>query len=941
MREIEKKAPEEKRRNKTKENGNPERETKENPARGNKAGENRIEENKAEENLARKNPAKENKAEENRTKKNRAKENNPKENPAEENKTKKNRAKGNNFKKNTARKNKTKENTVKGNQAEENKTKKNRAKGNNPKKNPAKENIVQETKTEENTAKENTIKENNFKENKTKKKKPKKNQTKKNQARANQVRENKADKNRSGKGRESEAQRRKKLLCDLVQDKSYIPMKEKELASLLQVSREEREEFRRLLGELLAEGKLAVNGKGRYQRGDGDVIVGTFLSSAKGYGFVETEESEEDLFIPEEYTGGAFHKDKVQAVLLPSGRKGSHHREARVIRILERGFTQVVGTYERTGQHYGFVTPDLAKLSQDIFIPEEHSRGAVNGHKVVVELTDYGGDRRNPEGRVVEILGHVNDPGVDILSIVKGYELPVEFDSRVMEQAERVAKPVSAADRKGRRDLRDVVMVTIDGEDAKDLDDAVSLTFDGKFYYLGVHIADVSNYVQEHSALDREALKRGTSVYLVDRVIPMLPHTLSNGICSLNAGEERLALSCLMKIDRKGEIVDHEITESVVCVDQRMSYTAVKNILEDGTLVEREKAYQGYASLAPMFREMRELSALLRRRRKKRGSIDFDFPECRIVLDENGHPTDIRAYERNVATDIIEDFMLAANETVAQHFHWLELPFLYRVHDVPDPENIEKLSAFIRNYGYSMKLTGKRGSRTGGEEVHPREIQKLLARVAGTPEEPMISRLALRSMKQARYSVNCTGHFGLACRYYCHFTSPIRRYPDLQIHRIIKEQLRGRMKGERPDHYRELLPEVAKRTSDLERRADEAERETDKLKKVEYMEGHLGEEYDGVISGVTRWGIYVELPNTVEGLVHVTKLPGYDRYVFREESGEMVGTATGRVFRLGMPVRVKAVSCDRVVRTIDFDLVEEDEERGGSAAWQRKKKRRG
>ena len=726
-------------------------------------------------------------------------------------------------------------------------------------------------------------------------------------------------------GSENSAEKRKKVICDLVNDPVYVPMKEKELVMLLQVSKEDREEFRRILQELLAEGKLMLTIKGKYMKSNGKVLTGTFISNSKGFGFVEIEGREEDLFIPEDKTNGAFHKDIVEVALLPG--KDGKRQEAQVLKIIARGMTTVVGTFERSRENYGFVIPDNTKLAQDVFVPKEYSMGAVSGHKVVVELTDYGTDKHSPQGKVIEILGHVNDPGVDIMSIVRGYELPVEFPEKVMNQAARTAQEVSEADRAGRRDLRDVVMVTIDGEDAKDLDDAVSVSFDGEKYQLGVHIADVTNYVQENSALDREALKRGTSVYLVDRVIPMLPHALSNGICSLNEGVDRLALSCLMTVDQKGEITDYEICESVINVNKRMSYRVVQELLTEDGLTEKvpqpgEKDYREYAGLLPMFREMETLAGLLREKRRKRGSIDFDFPECKIYLDSEGRPTDIKPYERNTATDIIEDFMLAANETVAQHFYWMELPFVYRVHDVPDADRLQKLSAIISNFGYSMKAVGKAKSKVSSEEIHPKEIQKLLARIAGTPEEAMISRMALRSMKQAKYSVECTGHFGLACAYYCHFTSPIRRYPDLQIHRIIKEQLRGRMNDDRTAHYRELLPEVAKHSSETERRADEAERETDKLKKVEYMEQHVGESFDGVISGVTGWGLYVELPNTVEGLVHISKLYG-DYYYYSEKSSELVGEATGRCFKLGMPVRVKVDGCDRFTRTIDFSLEEE------------------
>lgn len=649
-------------------------------------------------------------------------------------------------------------------------------------------------------------------------------------------------------------------------------------------------------------------------------LTGRFSCSGRGYGFVETADGE-DLYIPEAETGGAFHGDTVQVRLLPSG--GGKRREARVMRILTRGLRQLVGSYDCRRESYGFVTPDNRRIPCDIFIPTGCSGGASDGQKVVVEITDYGAEGRSPEGRVTEVLGHPWDPGIDILSIVRGVEIPVEFPEKVKNQAARVAKAVSEADRAGRRDLRDTLAVTIDGEDAKDLDDAVSLSFDGMYYQLGVHIADVTNYVQENSALDREALNRGTSVYLADRVIPMLPRVLSNGICSLNEGEERLALSCLMTVNRGGEIVDHEICESVIKVRRRLTYTLVKELLEQDASEGGGEEDGPYAELLPMLRGMAELAGVLRERRRRRGSIDFDFPECRILLDGEGRPLEICPYERNVATDIIEDFMLAANETVAQHFYWMETPFLYRVHAVPDGERIQKLSALIRAFGYSMKAVGRAGAKVSGEEVHPKEIQKLLAKIAGKPEEAMISRLALRSMRQAKYSVECTGHFGLACGCYCHFTSPIRRYPDLQIHRIIKEQLRGRLGEGRMEHYRGILPEVAKHSSETERRAAEAERETDKLKKTEYMEAHIGESFEGVISGVTGWGIYVELPNTVEGLVHVSKMTD-DFYMYDEQKCEMRGEDTGRVWRLGMRVRVRAVSCERSSRTVYFELTESD-----------------
>ena len=634
-------------------------------------------------------------------------------------------------------------------------------------------------------------------------------------------------------------------------------------------------------------------------------MIGTFEAHPKGFGFVTVEGEPDDIFIPESETHGAMHMDTVEILISPvtSGRR----KEGKVVNIVERGMKQVVCTYEKS-KNFGFAIPDNPKFGSDIFIPEERSKGAVSGHKVVVEITSYGKKDKKPEGKVVEIIGHINDPGVDIMSLVRAYGLPVEFDSKIMTQVEHVAKPVSEADMAGRKDLRDWQMVTIDGEDAKDLDDAVSLSMDGENYVLGVHIADVSNYVQEHSALDAEALKRGTSVYLVDRVIPMLPHALSNGICSLNQGENRLALSCIMTVNPKGEIIDHEIAETVICVDRRMTYTNVKKILED----RDPEVIAEYEPLVPMFEKMAELAAILRKKRRKRGSIDFDFPETRVILDDRGNPVDIRPYERNVATKMIEDFMLAANETVAADFYWREVPFVYRTHEQPDSEKIHKLSTFIHNFGYSLHI--------GSDEVHPKELQKLLEKIDGTTEEPLISRLTLRSMKQARYTVENTGHFGLAADCYCHFTSPIRRYPDLQIHRIIKDSLRGRLGPKRMEHYTKILPDVAKHSSEMERRADEAERETVKLKKVQYMESHIGETYDGVISGVAEYGFFVELDNTVEGLVRVVDLTD-DYYQYYEDTYELVGEATNRRYKLGQHVRVKVEHCDRILRTIDFSCV--------------------
>lgn len=701
-------------------------------------------------------------------------------------------------------------------------------------------------------------------------------------------------------------EKRKKIIYEFICDEFYVPMKLKELAMLLQVPKDQRDELKAVMDSLEAEGKVHVTQKGKYIKGEAKHLRGIFQANAKGFGFVTVEGEPEDIFIGEEDMGGAMQGDEVEVAITkaPAGRR----REGKILKIVNRGTQRLVGYYQ-SRKNFGFVVPDNERILQDIFVPAEQSKGAVTGHKVVVELTSYGGEGKKPEGRIVEILGHANDPGVDILSIVKAYDLPSEFPEKVLNQAERVAKPVTGADMAGRKDVRDWQTVTIDGEDAKDLDDAITLTKEGDNYILGVHIADVTNYVQENSALDREALKRGTSVYLADRVIPMLPHVLSNGMCSLNAGEDRLALSCIMTVDSKGNVIDHQIAETVVNVDERMSYTSVKKILEE----HDEEECRRYQTLIPMFELMKELSEILRNRRHKRGAIDFDFPESKMVLDEDGTPLEIKAYDRNVATKIIEDFMLLANETVAEEYFWQEIPFVYRVHEAPDEEKMKKLITFIQNFGYTMHVPK-------GQEIRPKEVQKLLDKIEGSQEEAMISRLTLRSMKQAKYSPDNDGHFGLATKYYTHFTSPIRRYPDLQIHRIIKDNLRGRMTESRRDHYAKILTEVTMQASSLERRADEAERETVKLKKVQYMKKFYGEEFEGVISGITKWGLYVELPNTVEGLVHVANMMD-DHYDYDETHFQMVGTHTGKRYELGQKVKVRVTGCDTIARTIDFELV--------------------
>lgn len=727
---------------------------------------------------------------------------------------------------------------------------------------------------------------------------------------------------------------RKQMLLTLMKDPTYVPMKLKELAMLLGVPKEQRKDLEEVLNELVASGKVGISKKRKYARSEVFAQTGIFSAHHRGFGFVTIEGRDGDLFVPPDDTGDAMDGDTVQVIIDENGRGG--RAEARVLKVLKHANETLIGTFEKN-KSFGFVIPDNPRITMDIFIPQGKENGAVSGHKVVVKLDTYATRNKNPEGHVQEILGHINDPGVDILSIVRAYGLPEEFPEDVMEEVSHAPEELSAEyvaeeiGKNGRVDLRDVPMVTIDGEDAKDLDDAVSVskeTINGEtIYHLGVHIADVSHYVKEGTPLDAEAYKRGTSVYLVDRVIPMLPHRLSNGICSLNAGCDRLAMSCLMDIDEKGIIVGHKICESVVRIDRRMTYTAVNAILEakNGTeepqtdAPEKEKSkekaefakkcLEEYADFVPMFLLLDETARVLRKKRMARGAVDFDFPECKIILDAKGRPVEIRPYERNAATMLIEDCMLAANETVAEDYYWQQIPFLYRSHEKPDGEKIKRFGILINNFGYSIRLQNG--------ELHPKEMQKLLEKAAGSPEEALLARLALRSMKQAKYTTECMGHFGLAANYYTHFTSPIRRYPDLQIHRIIKENLHGGLTKKRIAHYEKILPEVAIWTSSRERLADEAERETDKAKKVQFMERHIGEEFTGVISGISNYGFYVELPNTVEGMVRLANLDG-DYYVFDEEHYELVGERTRKKFKLGQTVKIQVVSVDRYLKTIDF-----------------------
>ncbi len=701
---------------------------------------------------------------------------------------------------------------------------------------------------------------------------------------------------------------RKNKILDFISHKEYIPMKISELCVIFEVPIQDRDIFQKILNDLVKEGKLLKTKKEKYILPEKlNMLTGTLRTNQKGFGFVVLDDPEkDDIFISPEYLNNAMHKDRVLCRIIKQATK-NHKAEGEIVQIIERGINDIVGIYEDS-KHFGFVIADDKKITQDIFIPKGKSKGAVTGHKVLVEIKNWSNEKRNPEGVVKEILGHVNDPGVDILSIIYQYELPLEFPDEVYKQIEIINTEVEEQDLKGRLDLRNLQMVTIDGEDAKDLDDAISLEkLENGNYSLGVHIADVTHYVKEGTPLDKEAYKRGTSVYLVDRVIPMLPHKLSNGICSLNAQVDRLALSCIMEIDKKGNVLSHKIAETVINIDKRMSYNIVKKILVDND----EELINENQPFVSFFKLMEELCIILRNKRIKRGAIDFDFPECKILLDEKGKVTDITLRERNIATKIIEEFMLVCNETIAEDYYWQNKPFVYRTHDTPDEEKMQKLIDFISNFGYFIK---------GSNEIHPKAIQKVLTDVEDKPEEHVISKIVLRSMKQARYNATNDGHFGLAAKYYCHFTSPIRRYPDLQIHRIIKETLNGGLSDKRENSLKKKMPEVSKQCSIRERVAEEAERETDQLKKVQFMADKVGQIFEGIVSGVTSWGIYVELENTIEGLVHVTSMDD-DYYIYDENNLLFIGEKKKKQYRLGDHVAVQLIKVSIPDKTIDFSFV--------------------
>ena len=617
-------------------------------------------------------------------------------------------------------------------------------------------------------------------------------------------------------------------------------------------------------------------------------ITGIIEKHARGFAFLRREEGA-DIFIAPDNLGGAMNGDTAQVELLPPY-LWTKSKEGIVVKILERATKEVVGTFQKK-KGFGFVVPDDRKLTEDIYIKKDAFRSAANGDKVVAKITQYPDKQHRLEGKITEIVARKGETGSDVLSLIRGYGLFQTFPSRVNAEAKVRGKEKITDEEIARRlDLRDKNIFTIDGPDAKDLDDAVSIErLANGNYRLGVHIADVSHYVEEGGWLDKEALKRGTSVYLLNRVVPMLPKGLSNGICSLNEGEDRLTLSCFMEIDAQGEVVHHELAESVINSKARMVYDDVSDLLEHETPALRAK----YAPLLTDIRAMGELARVLRDKRKQRGSLDFDFAESEIVLDACEHPIAIRPAERRSANRLIEEFMLIANETVAEHFYWMNYPFVYRVHEKPDPEKMMDLKAFLMNFGIHLK--------GNPDNIYPKTLADIIDTIADEPYEAVVNRVILRTMKKAYYSPECDGHFGLAFRYYCHFTSPIRRYPDLMIHRVIKAAINNRMTEAKLKKYRHDVQEAAEISSRTERKAQELEREVEKLKKCEYMLDHIGEEYDGIVSGVTEFGVYVELPNTVEGMVFARDLR--------------------RPYQLGEQVRIRVLDARPAERQIDFAML--------------------
>lgn len=665
-----------------------------------------------------------------------------------------------------------------------------------------------------------------------------------------------------------------------------------------------------MLDALVEKGEILLTRKNSYALPERmGLIRGRIQLHKKGFAFLLPDDEErKDIYINANDLQGAMNKDHV-FVRIEDEQVDDKRVEGVVEKILERATSRVIGTYLDKGS-YGFVVADDKRIPNDIFIRKDDSQGAVAGHKVIVIITKFPEGNMLAEGKVSEILGHKNDPGMDIISIIHKHGITVDFPEEVLEQAKAAPDQIDPDEIKNRRDLRAEPIITIDGADAKDLDDAVTVKkLDNGNYKLGVYIADVTYYVEEGSPMDNEAYERSTSVYLVDRVIPMIPHRLSNGICSLNPAVDRLTLGCEMEINSQGQVVHHDIFQSVINSKARMTYKEVNQILVD----QDEDIRLEYQPFVPMFEEMEQLAAVLREKRFGRGAIDFDFKEAQVLVDEGGRAIDVVLRERNVAEKLIEEFMLAANETIAEHFDRMDVPFIHRIHEDPDQDKLQKFFEFVGQFGYKVKGTA--------DEIEPQALQKVLEMVSGEQEEMIIAKLMLRSMKQAKYDPTCVGHFGLATEFYTHFTSPIRRYPDFIVHRLIRTYLiNNKVDAKTKNYWKGKLPDIAKHTSDKERTAVDAERETDDLKKAEYMQDKVGETFDGVISSVMGFGLFVELANTVEGLVHVSDLTD-DYYKYDERSYSMIGERTGTVFRIGDEITIKVANVNLEERAVDFEIV--------------------
>ena len=706
----------------------------------------------------------------------------------------------------------------------------------------------------------------------------------------------------------------KREILNCMQTTAYRPMKIYELMEAMEISVDQKKPFQDTLDEMEKEGLVMSTRSQRYGIPEKmGYMTGILKGHWKGYGFVDAINPElPSAYIPANAMRSAFHLDKV-LVRIKESAGDDHKAEGEVVAVLERGVTELPGTFEKS-KKFGFVVPDDPRFNSDIFIPGDRAKGVPNGHKVVCRITKWSENRRNPEGKIIEVLGNPSDPETDMMAIIRKHGLNETFSKGVLKDARTAAQPITEKEISRRKDLRHKTVVTIDGPDAKDLDDAISVEKleKGKIR-LGVHIADVAHYVREGSKLDQEAWKRGTSVYLVDRVLPMLPQELSNGICSLNPQEDRLTLSVFMDIDEKGVVLHHDIQETVINSTERLIYDDVSDLLEN----DNEALKQRYKHIYEDLRLMEKLYRRLRERRDARGSIDFHFAESKVILDQKGNPIDIQLEERRTANRIIEEFMLVCNETVAEHHYWMKQPFIYRVHEDPDEEKMMDLNKFIFHFGYRLKGAGK--------DMHPKELQQLLAEVEGKKEAPVINTMMLRSLKKAKYTANHGTHFGLAAKYYSHFTSPIRRYPDLAIHRIIKGVLKqGPVVDEsEQDKLLNKLEKTAVHSSEQERNAEEAERETVDLKKAIYMQQHIGDTFDGLISGITSFGIFVELDNTVEGLIRLSDLDD-DYYVYDQQQLTLTGERTKKMFHIGDALTIKVEGVNLAQREIDFALVSQE-----------------